>query len=408
MRSDSTLKVLVFADMRNPHAAEWVRGLKEAGLSVLALSSELLDVGAPEALSFTEPISILRKHLVHSGLNQVIRRRLRNGSAIVSAVSSERSAVDRYNKAQIAESMLLPIRYPWRARALSQAIRTFRPDIVHALRIPYEGLSALAAVHSVPVVISSWGQDFELQAAGDPLLRKMMTVLLPRASGFMFDAEADLGAARDIGLRPFVPALHVAGNFGVETSLFYPSQRSGTIQVTYPRGLRDYVAHERFLELVLAFQNRKEVKFVGVGLADDQQAREVLALVGASSLRLTPPLPRSEFADILRHSHIVISPSRSDGTPNSVLEAVSVGAYVLAGNIPSLRALSQDQPKIRLLDVESPEDWRAAMTTVLTELVLDSKQSTCTAALPSPYVRDQNMHRVPSFYGVVIEGPRGI
>jgi hypothetical protein len=47
---------------------------------------------------------------------------------------------------------------------LTALIDELRPDLVHAMRLPYEGFMAAAAVHSRPLLLSIWGNDFTLFA----------------------------------------------------------------------------------------------------------------------------------------------------------------------------------------------------------------------------------------------------
>jgi hypothetical protein len=41
-----------------------------------------------------------------------------------------------------------------------------KPDIVHALRIPFEGMLATAAQLPIPLAVTIWGNDLTLHAAG--------------------------------------------------------------------------------------------------------------------------------------------------------------------------------------------------------------------------------------------------
>jgi len=82
---------------------------------------------------------------------------------------------------------------------------------------------------------------------------------------------------------------------------------------------------------------------------------------------------RAELADIYRRSLVVVSPSISDGTPNSVLEGMSCGAVPVVGDIDPLRDLLGQSLPAGLVDpldeaemesriaalLDAPEDaWR--------------------------------------------------
>ena len=68
-----------------------------------------------------------------------------------------------------------PFTLPSAARRLGEIIARLQPDLVHALRIPYEGMLAalaLADTASPPLVISVWGNDFTLHAPSSPRMRR--------------------------------------------------------------------------------------------------------------------------------------------------------------------------------------------------------------------------------------------
>lgn len=90
----------------------------------------------------------------------------------------------------------VPRSLPKAATALQSLISDIQPDIVHAMRIPYEGMLAALAGSSLtdphfPLLVSIWGNDFTLHAptthqmnSADPLYhvtrRRPAHRLLPR------------------------------------------------------------------------------------------------------------------------------------------------------------------------------------------------------------------------------------
>ena len=58
------------------------------------------------------------------------------------------------------------------AERLREFIKEVKPDLVHAMRIPYEGMLAADAYDgSAPLVVSIWGNDFTLHAPSTQLMR---------------------------------------------------------------------------------------------------------------------------------------------------------------------------------------------------------------------------------------------
>ena len=57
---------------------------------------------------------------------------------------------------------------PLTIRRAAQKLRGFieevKPDLIHAMRIPYEGMLAADAYTGIPLIVSIWGNDFTLHA----------------------------------------------------------------------------------------------------------------------------------------------------------------------------------------------------------------------------------------------------
>ena len=77
---------------------------------------------------------------------------------------------------------------------------------------------------------------------------------------------------------------------------------------------------------------------------------------------LHPLVPQGKLADLLRQSHIVVSPSTHDGSPNTLLEAMACGCFPIAGNIDSIREWLIDGENSLLVD---PGDHRALAAAII-------------------------------------------
>lgn len=404
--TSSTPRILLYADMRNLHALRWLDGLHSLGAEVRAVSSQIVEVDTGFR-SAPDPVSRVRRALVASGTNRRIRGAFARSpnveGTVAETVTAKRSKPrnpSRVDLVQLAETTITPLRLRSQGALLRSEIETFEPDIVHALRLPYEGIIALTCAKTVPVVVSCWGQDFSRQAASDPLLAAWMRRVLPRAAGFHADALVDFQHAESYGLRSSTPLLHAAGNFGVDTGLFFPEKRVGRIVVVYPRGILEYVHHATFLELVMAFAHDARFEFVGIGLQGDPASESVAQQVPLGRLTLLPRLDPAAYARVLRSADAVVSPSVSDGTPNSLLEALAVGATVFAGDVPSVRDLLRGVEDAFLLDPTDGQEWVQTVERWASDLT--EPRSHRVSRLPSLYERAASISRVSAFYQEVI------
>jgi glycosyltransferase involved in cell wall biosynthesis len=231
------------------------------------------------------------------------------------------------------------------AQQLDALVRSVQPDLVHAMRIPFEGMLAARALQSsgaIPLLVSVWGNDFTLHAPSSPRLGALTRETLLRADGLHPDCWRDARLAQEWGYDRQKPVLVAPGNGGIHLDVFYPADERA-IQapgwVVNPRGIRSYVRSDVFFQSIPAVLDRlPDVRFVCPAMAGESQAETwVKSLHLEEKVQLLPKLSRSEMADIFRKAQVVVSPSLHDGTPNTLLEAMACGCFPVVGDIESLR-----------------------------------------------------------------------
>src|SRR5699024_4293444 len=149
----------------------------------------------------------------------------------------------------------------------------------------------------VPVVVSTWGQDFLPQAQDSRLLAAWMRWVLSRTAGLHHDAKTDLQRALLHGLDPATPTLFAAGNFGVDRSLFSAEPRERSGHIVYPRGPQGFSNPMLFLETAAILAQDEDLRFTAVGLEGYAEAEEFVASRDLGGrIRLTSRLDRDQFA----------------------------------------------------------------------------------------------------------------
>lgn len=247
-----------------------------------------------------------------------------------------------------ARQWLGPLTLARAAQRLRAVIDEVQPDLVHAMRIPYEGMLAALAAPRAPLLVSVWGNDFTLHAPATPLMRRYTRRALEGAQALHTDCQRDLRLARQWGFPAHKPGLVLPGAGGVQLDLFYPPTpeqeaageplgRENT--VINPRGFRAYVRNDTFFKAIpRVLAARPEARFLCPTMADEPQARRWVAELGiAENVRLLPHLTRPQMAELFRGARLAVSPSTHDGTPNTLLEAMACGCLPVAGDIESLR-----------------------------------------------------------------------
>jgi glycosyltransferase involved in cell wall biosynthesis len=325
------MKLLFVADGRSPIALNWIAGFIEQGDEVHLVSTFLCESELKLASLSINPIAFSRARIKPAGQKSLVggRSRLAGSEGI-----QLRTQLRHW---------LGPLTIPSSGKQLQRLVREIQPDLVHALRIPYEGMlaaSALAALPEVPLIVSVWGNDFTLHAQATPLMSRYTLRTLRRADALHTDCQRDLRLARQLGFPSNKPVMVLPGNGGIRLDVFHPPGpfREGQNSVINPRGFRAYVRNEVFFRsAAMVLSAQPGVKFYCPAMQDEPQAHRWLHEFGISgNVELLPNLTREQMADLFRSAQVAVSPSTHDGTPNTLLEAMACGCFPIAGDIESL------------------------------------------------------------------------
>jgi glycosyltransferase involved in cell wall biosynthesis len=235
-------------------------------------------------------------------------------------------------------------------------IEDLKPDLVHAMRVPFEGMLATAAVpDGLPLLLSIWGNDFTLHAAANPLAARATRRAMQRADALHADCKRDIRLAAQYGYDGRKPWLVLPGAGGVRRSAYHEGPpceellerldipRTARIVIN-PRGFRSYVCSGAFFEaLPIVLRECPDTIFIAIGMAGSPTAERLIRTLGiGSSVRLVPAVSAELMADYYRLASVSVSPTIHDGTPNSLLEAMACGCLPVAGNLESIREWIED------------------------------------------------------------------
>jgi len=271
-----------------------------------------------------------------------------------------------------------PLTLPGAGRRLGKIIASMRPDLVHAMRIPYEGMVAALAQPAMPLLVSVWGNDFTLHARATPLMASYTRRALNAADALHADCRRDARLALAWGFPDGRPVLVVPGNGGLQLDRFYPPsaeanagqqavEEEGILRVINPRGLRAYVRNDTFFRSVpLVIQSEPRARFLCTTMAGEPEALRWLDELRIDHVvELLPMQTRSQMAELFRRALVAVSPSTHDGTPNTLLEAMACGCFPVAGDIESLREWITPGVNGLLVDPADPQALAEAILTAL-------------------------------------------
>ncbi len=257
------MRILFVADGRSPIALNWLRYWLERGDEVYLASTFACKIDLPLAGLRIVPVAF-------SGTKSAPRP----GSVKKGGLWGARTLGLR----TVIRQLLGPLTIPRAAPALRRFVEEAQPDLVHALRIPYEGMLAADALAAspIPLLISVWGNDFTLHAPATPLMRHYTTWALSVADALHADCQRDIRLARQWGFAADKPTLVTPGNGGIRADLFYPpAAPQSEPLVVNPRGFRAYVRNDAFFKAIpLVLAAKPDARFLCASMAGESQAEK--------------------------------------------------------------------------------------------------------------------------------------
>ncbi len=359
------MKILYVADGRSPTARNWISAFIERGHEVHLASTYPADPLPGVASQRVTPVAF-------SNL-----RWLKGAPRPDKAPPARPRPMTRAGVAILtrARHLLGPPTIPTAVPRLDAYIRRVQPEVVHALRIPYEGMLAAAALkgrQTPKLVVSVWGNDFTLHAPANPLLSRWTRSTLRRADALLADTQRDLNLARTWSLHAGKPTAVFPGGGGIRPEIFYPAEAEPTAPVIInPRGLRAYVRNDVFFAAAaLVHAQRPDVRFVCPAMQGEPPAVHWVWQHGLEeAVTLLPMLSQPELAEQFRRAQVICSPSEHDGTPNSLLEALACGCFPVVGDIESMREWLMDDVN----GLFAPPQDSAALATALLRALDDAE-----------------------------------
>jgi glycosyltransferase involved in cell wall biosynthesis len=375
------MRILFVADGRSATALNWMRYFVERGDEVFLASTFACQPGL--SLSGLEVVPVAFSRLKSSAAPVP-------GGKTASIDPKKRAGLWGASTLQlrtVIRQWLGPLTIPAAAKQLRRTIEHIRPDLVHAMRIPYEGMLAAQAGSSVPLLVSVWGNDFTLHAPSTPLMRHYTAAALKAASALHADCQRDIRLGKEWGFSSQKPSLVIPGSGGVRGDVFYPPNPSAQRSlVVNPRGFRAYVRNDIFFNAIpLVLKERPDARFACAAMAGETQVLGWIEKLGiGAAVDLLPACAHAEMATLFRSAQVVVSPTLHDGTPNSLLEGMACGCFPVAGDLESIREWIEPEKNgllVSLTTHDAPQALASAILRGLNEPALRNQAAEINAGL---------------------------
>jgi len=382
------MRLLFVVDARSPIAMNWIRHFIERGdeVHIASTFAVKLDVPIKRLEVFPVAFSSMKRSSQHPG-------------AASARTLGLRTKIRQW---------FGPLTLRRSAQRLREFINEVKPDLVHAMRIPYEGmLAADAYTGEAPLVVSIWGNDFTLHAPSTPLMRHYTKWTMSVADALHSDCHRDVRLAREWGFSVDKPDFVAPGNGGIRSDVFYPPENLVQEPVILnPRGVRPYVRNDSFFKAIpLVLAKHPNAKFLCTGMEGEAQAMQWTKELGIEqAVELLAPIPNMDMAALYRRAQILVSPSIHDGTPNTLLEGMACGCFPVAGDLVSIREWITPNENGLLFDSTNPSSIADAIIQGIENKNLREKAAGLNGEIISARAEFRNnMRRAEGFYQSIVK-----
>jgi glycosyltransferase involved in cell wall biosynthesis len=347
------VKLAILADARSPIAVNWVRWLVEHHHEVHWISSRPADRPLAGLASF-RVLPIFPE--LPGGL------RISRGNPIL------------HPAATAIRHWLTPLRIGPRARELAKWMEEIRPELLHAMRIPQEGMVAArmrklgGAGRSIPLMVSVWGDDFIYHARSSPMMASLTRETMKSTDALHSDCQRDIILAFQWGLRIDTKTLIEPGNGGIRLDVFFQEKSASWMVKDFslpedaffilnPRGIRNVARTDTFFRAAaLVGKAVPNAHFLCLRMAGNGEAEAwVRRLNLQSAVTLLPALSPEKMPELFRLSPVMVSLTEHDGVPNVLLEAMACGSFPVCGDLESIREWIDDGSNGLLVPPGDPE-----------------------------------------------------
>ena len=272
-----------------------------------------------------------------------------------------------------------------RERVLARTIRRLNPDVIHTLEMQRGGYLTFGAQRILgqrfpPWIFSCWGNDlyfFGRQPDHADRIREVMGA----CDYFMADCERDLKLAPEYGFRGESLG-YFPGPGGFRLDDMMRRRSSGSVAGRRMIAVKGYQHWGGRALVALAALHRCSDVLGEYEIAVYSATPEVEAVV--SHMAMTTPLrirvlPRSSHDEVVRimgKSRLAIGNSITDGTPNTMLEAMVMGAFPIQSDTISTAEWIEDG---RNGFLAQPEDVRSVEQAIRRALADDRLMETAAA-----------------------------
>jgi glycosyltransferase involved in cell wall biosynthesis len=264
---------------------------------------------------------------------------------------------------------------------LAKMIQKVKPDIVHSLEMQEAGYLTDRSFQIIgrnrfpPWIYSSWGSDLYFFGRLPDHLPKIQSVLM-RCNYYIADCQRDISLAREYGFQgdilgvfPGVGGYKIREMRQLGVSTPFSARKIIAVKGYHDdnwagRALYALQALHRCADLLSEYQ----IVFYLAG-PNVRYAAEYVARVTGLNITVLSHVPHADIVKLMGKARIAIGVNISDGTPNSMLEAMVMGAFPIQSDTVSTAEWIQDGKNGFLVAPENVE----AIVCAIQRAILDDQ-----------------------------------
>lgn len=410
------MRICFVVDARSQIAFNWIKYFIDNKHDVYIISTHPCDVSVYNGTPvYVESLGLKKfsdtKNAYLSDNNDSISKKL------ISALKKQLLHYFRDYVDYIQKMMLAPASIIIKRKRISELIDKISPDIVHSMRIQFEGILAQNCCGRRPLVVTTWGNDLTLFADKYFIIGKLTEKVMRRADALHCDAKRDVRLSVEKGFDSSKPSVVLPGAGGINADIFYQGNadsnfrkrlgvNDGILVIIYARRYNPlYICMGEFFEaLSIVSEENKNIIVLCPTLKDHPVITKWVTRFGLQDIvKLLPGFSQEEMAELFRIGDITVSPGIHDGTPNTLLEAMACGCFPVVGDIESLREWITDGVNGFLCNPRDPRSQADAIIRAIDDVKLRERAAQINRKIIEERAEYGSvMNKAEEFYKLVI------
>ena len=232
-----------------------------------------------------------------------------------------------------------------RARRLATLIRTLKPDVIHSFELQTESYHLLSVADllggdlGAPWIVTTWGSDiFYFQHFPEHL--DTIKRLLAKCDYLIPDCRRDEMLARGYGFDGSVPLI-LPGSGGYPTSEMRGLMQPGPVsarRLIMVKGYQGWAGRAvdalEALGMCADVLRGYEIVVYAASAGLDSRVAQIGSQHGLD-IRIMPRSPHREILRLFGRARLAIGVNATDGVPNAMLEAMTMGAFPVQSDTES-------------------------------------------------------------------------